>query len=294
MFGTYPQFIAALEDKVLNGLGKSGNFDNGARKFGRNRIGTDNTSSPSPVFDGMAHDLSLYRSSQRITTEFITTLDPHLSFCASNSGKGRGMSKEATLSNHDERICALFAHADTLAFGDNKEKSTSFTGESGLNSPGSPPAIQSVDSMQSVGSFVGTTTSGIDGNFSRGNRSSTIILCGTCDAFTCGQLIALAEHRTLVKAWLWDFDPFLIPKKQSTINERSEYLKDYLDDMRQLLSLGQDLEETDDRSASKQNINFATKTILTHYVKRVQKYKADSHSSPMRSSHNRFTDDAYF
>jgi len=294
VFGIYPKFVAALEDKLLNGLGKSEKNENGAKKFGRHRFGTDKISSPSPVFDGMANEISLYRSSQRLSIEFITTLDPQLSSCASDSRNERIMSIDAILSNHDERMCAMFAHADTLAFGDSKGKSASISGDSGITSPGSPPAIQSVDSMQSAGSFAGTSTIGVDGNVTWGNRSSTIILCGTCDAFTCGQLIALAEHRAMVKAWLWDLDPFVIPKKQSTINERSEYLKAHLNDMRHILSLGQDLDEVEDGSTAKQNINFATKTILTHYAKRIQKYKAHSQSSPMRASRNRFTDEAYF
>lgn len=46
----------------------------------------------------------------------------------------------------------------------------------------------------------------VDG--ANGNRPSTLLICGKCDAFTCGQLLALEEHRVAVYARLWDVDSF--------------------------------------------------------------------------------------
>ena len=143
--------------------------------------------------------------------------------------------------------------------------------------------------MQSVGSFGGGN--GADIATTQGNRPSTLVICGTCDAFACGQLLALAEHRVLVKSWLCNVDAFAMPKKQSIRKEQAEYLRDRLDDMYHLLSLGEDLEEDAD---NENNINLATKTILQHYAKRMHKYTRHVNKTPMRPSHNRFSEDGYY
>ena len=43
---------------------------------------------------------------------------------------------------------------------------------------------------------------------SGGNRPTTaLVLCGRLDAFACGQFVALAEHKAVIKARLWNIDP---------------------------------------------------------------------------------------
>ena len=108
----------------------------------------------------------------------------------------------------------MFARADTLAFG-------AGGGVRRLDGPGSPPMILRNDSMMSQSSANG---GGGGGKTSSGNLPSSIILCGKCDAFTCGQLVALGEHRALVKAWLWDIDPFAA-SGLSIQKERQEYYR---------------------------------------------------------------------
>ena len=102
------------------------------------------------------------------------------------------------------RCAAMFARADTLAFG----AGNAGGGVRRLDGPGSPPIILRNDSMMSQSSANGGGGGGGGGKTSSGNLPSSIILCGKCDAFTCGQLVALGEHRALVKAWLWDIDPY--------------------------------------------------------------------------------------
>ena len=59
---------------------------------------------------------------------------------------------------------------------------------------------------------------------SDGNRPSTLLMCDKCDAFVCGQLVALAEHRVVIKARLWNNDPFA-KEIGSSIREDDNILK---------------------------------------------------------------------
>jgi len=263
-FGSYPSFLAAMENKVLNGSGKvpPTKYSSMGRKVG-----------PSPVIDGGSsalYDCCLGNGSHALSAEFIMTFDP-------TTVSSTAMEDEV-FANHDKRICSLFAHADTLAFGgSNSSNSRRFE----ISSPGSPPTmIQSVDSMLSH-----TSVNGGDTTTMSGNQPSTLLVCGSCDAFTCGQLIALAEHRALVKAWLWDVDPFAAVKS-SIQEERQEFLSDKLRQMSHLLSNGEDLEDADESRFPDQNsvnetddngvgggIHSATRTVLKHYATRMQKHR---------------------
>mmetsp|Transcript_7508 Transcript_7508/g.18625 ORF Transcript_7508/g.18625 Transcript_7508/m.18625 type:complete len:528 (-) Transcript_7508:278-1861(-) len=258
-FGSYPAFVSAMENKVLNGCGKvpAAKVGSASRKQG-----------PSPVIDGGS--LSLDHGSHGLSAEFLTAFDP-----PNKAG-------DNFLVKHDRRICSLFAHADTMAFGSSNSSSNR---RFELSSPGSPPMIQSVDSMISHGS-----TNVADATNISGNRPSTLIACGTCDAFTCGQLIALEEHRALAKAWLFDIDPFVTAK--STIQEeRQGFLSDKLHRMNHLLLMGENLEEaTPERNGANVNdmndhIHSSTKAVLAHYATRVQKHRDQSAPrTPLRVS----------
>jgi len=254
---------------------------------------------PSPVIDGGSH--SPYRScigreSNELSVEFIMSFDPPSS--------DPGISTEDILANHDSRMCSLFAHADTLAFGGSNGNNN--RGRCDVSSPGSPPMIQSVDSMLSHGSANGGGWVDAAGIVS-GNQPSTLIVCGTCDAFTCGQLIALAEHRAMVKAWLWDVDPFATTTTttKSTIEEeRHDYfLSDKLYQMHHLLSMGENLDEADESLFPEHNggtsnetgftgfgggVHLATKTVLKHYATRMQRHHRNQTTprTPLRFRQN--------
>ena len=145
---------------------------------------------------------------------------------------------------HDDRICSLLAHADTLAFGDtvnNKRNDVSSPG-----SPSQPWILQRNDSMISYSSTNHKESSGS----TSGNQPSTLILCGD-NAFAYGQLIAMTEHRTLVTAWLRDVDPFTAAEKPSLQVQRKEQLTTTLQQMQN----GEQVEESD-------QVNSSTMTIL--------------------------------
>ena len=144
----------------------------------------------------------------------------------------------------DDRICSLLAHADTLALGD-----TINNKRIDVSSPGSPqqPWIQRNDSMISHSSTNHKESSGS----TSGNQSSTLILYKG-DAFACGQLIAMTEHRTLVRAWLSGTDPFTTEKSSLQVEQqRKEQLKTKL----QRLQNGEERVEED-------QVNSSTMTIL--------------------------------
>ncbi|KAL7540697.1 hypothetical protein ACHAXR_010311 [Thalassiosira sp. AJA248-18] len=258
-FGSYPAIVAAIEDKVLNGPGKS------------LASSTASTQGPSPVIDGGCHSLydNCLRHSNTLSAEFIVTMDPPIS----------PGTEDSALANHDINMCSLIAHADTLAFSDSNGNNT--RGRFEFSSPGSPPMIQSVDSMLSHSSVNGN--GGADNATMSGNQPSTLLVCGKCDAFTCGQLLALAEHRALVKAWLWDIDPFFAAVKSSVQEERHEYLSDKLHQMYHILSMGENLDDADEslfpnekgandaENHGTRSMHSASKTVLKHYVTRMQK-----------------------
>eukprot|EP00580_Thalassiosira_gravida_P008719 CAMPEP_0201632186 /NCGR_PEP_ID=MMETSP0493-20130528/5906_1 /ASSEMBLY_ACC=CAM_ASM_000838 /TAXON_ID=420259 /ORGANISM="Thalassiosira gravida, Strain GMp14c1" /LENGTH=282 /DNA_ID=CAMNT_0048103653 /DNA_START=282 /DNA_END=1130 /DNA_ORIENTATION=+ len=261
-----------MENRVLNGSVNGGLASSKGSSVG----GKDG---PSAVIDGGSHSpyrSCLGRESNKLSVEFIVSFDPP-SF-------DPGISTEDVLANRDSRMCSLFAHADTLAFGGSNGNDN--RGRFDISSPGSPPTIQSVDSMLSHGSANGGGgwVDAGSGTVS-GNQPSTLIVCGACDAFACGQLIALAEHRATVKAWLWDVDPFATTTKSSVEEERHDYLSDKLYQMHHLLSMGENLDEADESLFPEHNggattkpgytgfgggVHLATKTVLKHYATRMQ------------------------
>lgn len=270
-YGSYPLFVAALEHKVLKASAKMPETKSfGSR--GRNE-------EPQPVIDGgsNAYNNTGRGGSNLASTEFLTTLDPPIL-------PGSGIGTEVELvANHDKRMCSLFARADTLAFG------VSNAGDKGriFHSPGSPPTIIRNDTMTSQTSANNNCGNG-NAKTESGNQPSTILFCGKCDAFTCGQLVALAEHRALVKAWLWDINPFAVTKS-SIQQERQEFLSEKLYIMNNLLSEGVDLDEADGNDAPDpatgggiRIMNSATNTVLKHYATRLKHRRRDMPRTPSR------------
>jgi len=156
-----------------------------------------------------------------------------------------GVGVDVASSRRDLRVCAALAHVDGLAFGPiaatGESAGGSVTGGStvvttataeGASSPssfvGSPLRLTRTisfegrvnrdnDDKDSNGIDAEDITSAIaraTSSFPRrqssggGNQPSTVIFLSKCDAFACGQLVALAEHRAVVGARLWgDGDP---------------------------------------------------------------------------------------
>lgn len=199
---------------------------------GRNTTGgVGQTNFPSAmVFSGGFHgqyDRMLYQGGRVVPSESIVAMDTQAG-------------GENSASNHDALMCSFFAHADVLAFGNTTSATRSVT----------PKQSQHNEAE----------------NVAEGNRPSTLLLCGRCDAFTCGQLVALAEHRAVVVARLWDTDPFS-ECGGSTLREiEISRLKEKL----QKLHLQGSEDDGVDNGQVDTKVNFATTTILSHYAKRVQ------------------------
>lgn len=90
-------------------------------------------------------------------------------------------------------------------------------------------------------------------------------MCGKLDAFACGQLIALAEHRALVKAHLWSIDPFASEVGCSLRMQRTEQLRD---ELQTLFVKGEAATTTTEESETEEaggTHNMSTRTILQHY-----------------------------
>eukprot|EP00985_Skeletonema_marinoi_P023288 scaffold15419_cov206-Skeletonema_marinoi.AAC.5 len=248
---SYTRFAATLEDQVLNGLSNSKPQQQSAA------VGI-----PSPIVDSSnVHD-NLLNASSLWSAEFVTTLDPSIS--QANHGN---TNIDKMVVGNNERICSMFATADTFAFGDGAPSSSR---GGGIQSPGSPasfvriPSILRNDSMQSQRSSNNFTT-GDSGMLQqqRGNRPCTIVISGSCSSFAIGQFIALAEHRALVKAWLYDCDPFAGAKDASASRERMMNTKTSLEQMYRV-----------DPNSPRQNLDaphsLATNSMLQHYANRMQ------------------------
>lgn len=182
-----------------------------------------------------------YQATPTLQTELVMTLDSQLPFNLNRNSGIPGF--DDGFSTQDSLMCSLFAHVDELAFG----SSTNHLDDASH----------------------GRTTS--ESDISEGNRPSLLIFTGKLDAFACGQLVALSEHRSLVKAHIWGLDPFVRETGSSFRMKRTDQLKDDF----QTLFLGMPDDDGDDEDFDGR-MNLSTKTILRHYaaISREQKLNA--------------------
>jgi glucose-6-phosphate isomerase len=106
-------------------------------------------------------------------------------------------------------------------------------------------------------------SSGEGEDVAEGNRPSTLLVVGICDPFTCGQLIALSEHRAAITARIWDVDPFAKGVGSSLRLERTEHLKNKLQQIYERMSISS---SNHSDQAEDSTVNLATATILGHYA----------------------------
>jgi len=156
---------------------------------------------------------------------------------------------EGVNNSQDALMCSFFAHADELAFGGHNGQQPA-SGEHSF----SPASVASSSNHTKPSELL-----------SKGNRPSVLLLCGKLDAFACGQLIALSEHRAVVKAHLWGIDPFVRDGGPSLRMDRTGELKGELEKMFASPNGGEDNDEEDD-AADDSHMNFSTKTLLGHYA----------------------------
>jgi hypothetical protein len=283
--GLYPKFVAVLESNVLNNASSTSSPSSKslpilwkssvATKFQSTGRGVERKDGPTPVLDGGPRSTNKYgighEMDKRLSAEVIMTFDSPT--CAALPGSSIFSMKDA----HQKRICTLLAHADTLAFGagwgGTNPATYSATTSAFDHVPSSPPMIQSVDSMLSQSSTNGLFgVSALSSMTLGGNQSSTLLFCGACDAYTCGQLIALAEHRATVKAWLWNIDPFAITKF-SIRKEREHHLSERMRQMDQVLSSRGECSRDDVGSTSLLGgVHSTTKFVLKEYADRMPRH----------------------
>jgi glucose-6-phosphate isomerase len=163
-FGAFPAYVAALEAQTC-----------GSTKDGTSRLVS--SSGYGMVIDGGLHgayDRSLYQGGRVMASELVMAMDTQVTVNTSVAiGLHDGV--DDVIHNQDAQICSFFAHADELAFGSEQPSLAS---------------VPSVSSFPRTESF-SSTMSVINTEASDGNRPSTLLMCGKCDAFTCGQLLAL-------------------------------------------------------------------------------------------------------
>lgn len=238
-FAEFPSFVAALESQSCGG--------HAAERPKSFAAGEKGLSCASAIIDGgleSAYDRTLYQSSNVMNSEILMALDTQISFNTARSLGSQG--EEDVHATQDALICSLFAHADELAFG--YDRSTG-------------------DGTQSLS----TQNAALEGDSSEGNRPSLLLMPAKLDAFACGQLVALSEHRAAVKAHIWGLDPFAREVGSTLRMYRTDQLKDYLQD---LFAAGPKADEEDDGDSG--GMNLSTKTILGHYASNARDQRLDS------------------
>ena len=246
----FPAFVAALEAQTCSTLSSAAE---------KNQHNPSHLSCSSLVLDGgtdSAYDRSLYQSSKILNSEIVMVMNAQLKANAIRNlggatAQGRGM--EDVFHHADALMCSLFGHVDEMAFGAGEDPASTVQKNSAAT--GESSSLQLKSSMASGNNS--TTQSA-----SEGNRPSTLLMVSTLDAFACGQLIALSEHRAVVKARIWDIDPFTHENGSSLKTARTDQLREDLQKIYQTVGESEE-EENDDGDGS---MSLSTKTILGHYA----------------------------
>jgi glucose-6-phosphate isomerase len=250
-FASYASFVAILESETCGRC-----FDKQGRK-----VSGSKTASAAVIQGSLQgeYDRMLYQGGRIFPSELIATMQSPAATVVELGSSGAG----SRITAHDRMMCTLFAHADLLAFG----------------SIGPPASVgdnpianrQSLNSYQSSGAIPPNTSSAVlqsssteSQSQSEGNRPSTLMLCSRCDAFTCGQLVALSEHRVVVAARIWDVNPFLSESGSRLRETETERLQEKLQN---LWVMGIDETDDDDKlDYVGEKSNFATSKVLAHYA----------------------------
>lgn len=269
-FVSYPSFVASIEAHVCSRMA-----------VGRTRDPYKRVGPSGVVIDGGLHgmyDRLNYQGGRPPPSEMIMAMDCQVPnrFSGINDYSKLlfGQGSEDNISNQDSLLCSIFTTADVMAVGSNVRGNDLRSVISGTRMP------------QSGSTFIGSSAS-FDGSYptapvhndletSRGNHPSTLLLCTRCDAFTCGQLIALAEHRSLVTARLWDIEnPFAFSQEHgSNVKSKDEQrMREKLESLFQRLDLVGTLQDDDDTAGDGFKVSIAVKTLLGYYASRMHDTK---------------------
>jgi glucose-6-phosphate isomerase len=103
------------------------------------------------------------------------------------------------------------------------------------------------------------------------NRPSTLLLCGRLNSYICGQLIALAEHRAIIKSKLWNMTPLFHNLGTSSLRTpRNDKLKEDL--IYWIHKQQNDVKDDDDIDTSR-GVNLSTATLLNNYASRTNEIR---------------------
>jgi len=235
-FSAFPAYVAALESQTC------GKMKDASVRFG-------SSSCSAMVIDGGlngVYDKTLYQGSRVVPSELVMAMDTQVTV---NTGLASLDGADDVVSNQDALICSFFAHADELAFGSEQPSAQ-------VSASPTMPRTESFSSTRSV----------INTEASDGNRPSSLIICGKCDAFACGQLLALSEHRTIIKAKLFDVDPFAQEVGSSLRARRTEDLKEELHKLYTRIATTGGLDDDEESDDDGPKVNLSTSTILGHYA----------------------------
>ena len=260
----FPAFVGALEAQTC---GRTPTTD--TEMIGSSTIPPRNHSRPScssVVIDGKLDgslDRSCYQSRKIINSELVTVVDNQVAFNAARSIGAQHGGMEAVHAAQDTLMCSFFSHADELAFGGENQPTPQLAAHSA--EPAFSPAAASVSPNSQRSFFAGGSS---NNDLSKGNRPSVLLICAKLDAFTCGQLVALTEHRAAVKAHIWGIDPFVRDSGSSLRRERTDGLKSELEKLFTSPPTDNATEEEDDGDdGDEKHLTFSTKTLLSHYAR---------------------------
>ena len=269
-FASYPAFVAAIEAQVCSRV-----------PMARTRNPHHRVAPSGIVIDGGLcgnFDRVSFQGGRSPPSELIISMDsqvPHTKQGLNDYSRllfGSGIAGDEGLSNQDHLICSFFAHADVMAVGSAND-SRSRDGRSiasgytfgGLGGVGSA-------SFDTASNFANAPHT-LDTDTTDGNHPSTLLLCSQSDAFGCGQLIALAEHRAMIMARLWDIEnPFAFAESHGSIlrSRQEDFMREKLESTYQRLDLVGDLhEDDDDDEQGGAKVSIAVKTLLGHYATNV-------------------------
>ncbi len=167
-----------------------------------------------PGTNGQHSFFQLLHMGQTVPCEFIGFLQSQHDLCIDGE----------TLSSHDELMANFFAQPDALANGKTVEE---------LRSEGIDEDLILHRTFE-------------------GNRPSLSILAPKLTAYSCGQLLALYEHRTAVQGFIWDINSF----DQWGVELGKKLACDVKDHLLEYRSSGGKIEAA----------NAATSRLLNYYV----------------------------
>lgn len=268
-FVSYPLYVASIDAEVCSRMAATRTRDP------YKRVGPSGV-----VIDGGVHsiyDRVHYQGGRPPPCEMIIAMDcqvPNRLNSVNEYAKLLfGKNREDNFSNQDSLMCSIFANADVMAVGSNHRIHDVRSVFSGVRPPHGGTSVGLNTSFDSA--FPSPMNLEIES--SGGNHPSTLLICTRCDAFTCGQLIALAEHRSMVTARLWDIEnPYAFsPVHGSILSLKDERrLMDNLENMFQRLDLVGTLgDDDDDGIAAGYKVSISVKTLLGHYASRICDFK---------------------